>query len=156
MIKINLITIGDIKEQYLKQAIEEYSKRITRFAELKIVEIKENSPKNNTSGEILNCLKKDAVEIKKYLKGHIICLDPNGKQYSSEELASKIEKISLSSSEISFIIGASNGIADEIKSISNEKISFSKLTFPHQLMRVIFLEQLYRAFTINNNISYHK
>ena len=97
-----------------------------------------------------------AEEIKKNIKGHLICLDIQGKQISSEEMAKKIENLSQTTSTISFVIGASNGIHDEIKSLSNEKISFSKMTFPHQLMRVIFLEQLYRAFTINNNISYHK
>ena len=83
-------------------------------------------------------------------------LDIKGKMLSSEDLSKKLEKISLTASEISFIIGASNGIHDEIKTIANERISFSPLTFPHQLMRVIFLEQVYRAFTITNNISYHK
>ena len=156
MIKINLITIGDIKEKYLKDAIAEYSKRISRFADLKIIGIKENVAKTNNQQDILNALKKDAVEIKKHLKGHIICLDIQGKQFSSENFAKNIEKISLSNSEISFVIGASNGIDNEIKSIANEKMSFSSMTFPHQLMRVIFLEQLYRAFTILNNISYHK
>jgi len=156
MIKINLITIGDIKEKYLKDAISEYSKRISRFADLKIVEIKENVAKTNNTQDILNSLKKDAVEIKKYLKGYIVCLDILGKQKSSADFAKNIEKISLNNSEISFVIGASNGISEEIKNIANEKISFSLMTFPHQLMRVIFLEQLYRAFTILNNISYHK
>jgi len=156
MIKINLITIGDIKEKYLKDAISEYSKRISRFADLKIVEIKENVAKTNNTQDILNSLKKDTVEIKKYLKGYIVCLDILGKQKSSEDFAKNIEKISLNNSEISFVIGASNGISEEIKNIANEKISFSLMTFPHQLMRVIFLEQLYRAFTILNNISYHK
>lgn len=156
MIKINLITIGDIKETYLKDAIFEYSKRISRFAELKIIEIKENSPKNSTDGEILSCLNKDAAEIKKHIKGYPICLDVKGNQISSEDFAKKITTTALSYSEISFIIGASNGISEEIKQLCKEKISFSKMTFPHQLMRVIFLEQLYRAFTIINNISYHK
>ena len=154
MIKINLICMGDIKEKYLKEAINEYSKRISRFAELKVIELKEHAPK--TDGEIETCLKKDAEEIKKYVKGHIICLDINAKMLSSEEFSAKINKISISNGEISFIIGASNGIHESIKTMATEKISFSPMTFPHQLMRVIFLEQLYRAFTILNNISYHK
>jgi len=154
MLKINLIVIGDIKEKYFKDAIGEYKKRISRFAELKIIELKENTPKN--SGEILLCLKKDADEIKKHLKGYSICLDIKGKMLSSEELSKKLNSISLSNSEISFIIGASNGIDEEIKNLCKERISFSPMTFPHQLMRVIFLEQLYRSFTILNNIAYHK
>ena len=154
MIKINLICLGDIKEKYYKDAIDEYSKRISRFAELKIIELKEHVAASKFETEV--ALKKDAVEIKKHLKGHIVVLDIKGKMLSSEDLSKKIEKISLTSSEISFVIGASNGIHDEIKNLANEKISFSPLTFPHQLMRVIFLEQLYRAFTISNGISYHK
>ncbi len=156
MIKIHLICLGDIKEKYLKDAISEYSKRISRFAELKIIELKEHVAQSNSELDTQKALLKDAEEIKKHLKGHIICLDIKGKQLSSEDFAKKIEKTSLTNSDISFVIGASNGIHDSIKNISNEKISFSPMTFPHQLMRVIFLEQLYRAFTILNNIAYHK
>lgn len=156
MIKINLICIGDIKEKYLRDAIDEYTKRITRFAELKIIELKEHVSQSNSKSDIIKALIKDAEEIKKYLKGHIICLDINGKTISSEEFSKKIEKVTLNCSEISFIIGASNGIHESIKNLAHEKISFSLMTFPHQLMRVIFLEQLYRAFTISNNIAYHK
>ena len=156
MLKINLICMGVIKEKYLKEAIAEYSKRISRFAELKIFELKEHISQTNNENDIINALKKDADEIKKFLKGYIFCLDIKGKMLSSEEFSKKIEKTSLSNSEISFIIGASNGIHSSIKELSNEKISFSPMTFPHQLMRVIFLEQTYRAFTILNNISYHK
>jgi len=156
MIKINLICMGDIKEKYLKDAINEYSKRLSRFVNLKIIELKENVANSNNSLDIENALKKDAQEIIKHIKGHTICLDVQGEMITSEQFAKKIEKTSLTSSEISFIIGASNGIHEEIKNQCKEKISFSKMTFPHQLMRVIFLEQLYRAFTILNNISYHK
>lgn len=156
MLKINLICIGDIKEKYLSDAINEYSKRISRFANLNIVQIKENVAKSNNALDIENSLKKDADEILKHIKGYAICLDILGDMITSEQFAKKIEKISLTNSEISFIIGASNGLHNKIKEICKEKISFSKMTFPHQLMRVIFLEQLYRAFTILNNISYHK
>ncbi len=156
MIKINLITIGDIKEKYLREAIDEYKKRLTRFCELNIVEIKESVAKSKSLRDIENALKKDSLEIMKYLKGHIICLDILGKMLSSEDLASRIKNLSLTTSEISFIIGASNGLSEDLKNQCNERISFSPMTFPHQLMRVIFLEQLYRAFTINNHISYHK
>lgn len=156
MIKINLICIGDIKEKYLRDAIEEYKKRISRFAELKIVELKETISQSNNTADILKALEKDAENIKKNLKGYVVCLDINGKMLKSEDFSQKIQKISLINSEITFIIGASNGIHESIKNTSNEKISFSPMTFPHQLMRVIFLEQLYRAFTISNNIAYHK
>lgn len=156
MIKINLICMGDIKEKYLREAILEYSKRISRFAELKIIELKEHVPQSNSQADILQALKKDAEEIKKHLKGYSVCLDIKAKMISSEEFSKKINQISLESSEISFVIGASNGIDENIKALCKDKISFSPMTFPHQLMRVIFLEQLYRAFTILNNISYHK
>ena len=156
MIKINLICIGDIKEKFTKDAIDEYKKRILRFADLKIIELKEHVSHSNNEADIQNALSKDAEEIVKYMKGFSICLDINGKMLSSVEFGKKIEHTSLTYSEISFIIGASNGLSETIKQKCNEKISFSKMTFPHQLMRVIFLEQLYRAFTILNNISYHK
>jgi len=156
MIKINLVCMGDIKEKYLTDAINEYSKRISRFASLKIVELKEQVAKSNSQQDTINALKKDAQEIAKHIKGYPICLDIQGEMISSEQFAKKIEKTSLTNSEITFIIGASNGIHQDIKTLCKEKISFSKMTFPHQLMRVIFLEQLYRAFTILNNISYHK
>ena len=156
MLKINLIVLGDIKENYLKEAIEEYSKRLSRFCQLKIIELKENISRTNNPQDILNSLKKDAELIKPYLRGYSICLDIDGKMLSSENFADKINSLTLSNSEISFIIGASNGIHPEIKSLCKEKLSFSPMTFPHQLMRVIFLEQLYRGFTIINNISYHK
>ncbi len=156
MLKINLICVGDIKEKYLLDAINEYSKRLSRFIKLRIVEIKENVSKTNNANDIQSALKKDALEIKKHLTNYNICLDIFGKMLTSEKFAAHIQKLSLKTSEISFIIGASNGLADEIKNLCNEKISFSSFTFPHQLMRVIFLEQLYRAFTIINNIAYHK
>ena len=156
MIKINLVCMGDIKEKYLTDAINEYSKRISRFASLKIVELKEQVAKSNSQQDTINALKKDAQEIANHIKGYPICLDIQGEMISSEQFAKKIEKTSLTNSEITFIIGASNGIHQDIKDLCKEKISFSKMTFPHQLMRVIFLEQLYRAFTILNNISYHK
>lgn len=156
MIKINLVCLGDIKEKYLKDAITEYSKRISRFADLKIIELKEHIAPTTNNLDIIKALEKDGEEIKKFLRGHIIILDIYGKMLKSEEFSKKIEKISLTNSEITFLIGASNGIHENIKAMAHEKISFSLMTFPHQLMRVIFLEQLYRAFTISNHIAYHK
>lgn len=156
MIKINLIAMGDIKEKYLKDAITEYSKRLSRFADLKIIELKEHIANSSSDADTINALKKDAVEIEKHIKGYPICLDIDGKMYSSVQFKEKIEKLANTTSEITFIIGASNGLYQDIKNKCKEKLSFSPMTFPHQLMRVIFLEQLYRAFTIMNNISYHK
>ena len=135
MIKINLVCVGDIKEQYLRDAIKEYSKRLNRFCKLNIIEIKENVATSSSEQDCLRALKKDAIEIKKHLSNYNICLDIEGKEFSSPEFAKKIQSLTLKTGELTFIIGASNG---------------------HQLMRVIFLEQLYRAFTILNNIAYHK
>ena len=156
MIKINVVAIGDIKEKYLLDAIKEYSKRITRFANLNIIEIKENNPASNSEKDLKSALKKDAIEIEKHLSGFIIVLDILGKQIDSIELSKTIEKITQTNSTITFVIGTSNGLSDEIKYRANLKLSFSSMTFPHQLMRVILLEQIYRAFTILNNIAYHK
>ena len=156
MIKINVVAIGDIKEKYLLDAIKEYSKRITRFANLNIIEIKENNPASNSEKDLKSALKKDAIEIEKHLSGFIIVLDILGKQIDSIELSKTIEKITQTNSTITFVIGASNGLSDEIKYRANLKLSFSLMTFPHQLMRVILLEQIYRAFTILKNIAYHK
>ncbi len=156
MLKINIIAVGDIKEEYLKNGINEYLKRLNRFANVKIVELKENNPLSNNERDINLAKNKDALEIKKKIKGYPICLDILGKSLDSVEFSKYIDKLSLNTSEISIIIGASNGLSDEIKSICKDKISFSKMTFPHQLMRLILLEQIYRAFTIINNISYHK
>lgn len=156
MLKVNLICIGDIKETYLKDAIAEYQKRLSKFINLNIIELKENIAKSNSEKDILIALNKDAEQIKKHLKGHVIVLDIDAKQLTSVEFGKYLSTLSLKNGEISFVIGASNGLSDEIKRIANDRISFSKMTFPHQLMRVIFLEQLYRAFTILNNIAYHK
>ena len=156
MLKINLIAIGDIKEKYLKDAINEYLKRLTRFAEVKIIELKENNPKSNSPAEIKSALQKDKTEIEKHIKGYCVCLDIEGKMLTSEEFSKSIEKISINNSEISFIIGASNGLDEELKSRCNMRLSFSKMTFPHQLMRVILAEQIYRAFKIIRKETYHK
>ena len=151
MIKINLLVIGDIKEKFYTEAINEYKKRLTRFCNLNVIEIKESIDKNPQIA-----LKKDETNLKPYLKGYVVALAIEGKTITSTELAQKISKLSLVNSELTFIIGASNGLSNGIKQQANELMSFSALTFPHQLMRVIFLEQLYRSFTIINNISYHK
>ena len=156
MIKINILAIGEIKEEYLKQGISEYIKRISRFADIKVIEIKEHNPTSSNPSDISIALQKDAIDIKKKIKGYPICLDILGKNLDSVEFSNYLDKLSLKTSELTIIIGASNGLNEEIKSQCKDKISFSKMTFPHQLMRLILLEQIYRAFTIINNISYHK
>ena len=159
MLHINIICIGKIKESYLKDAINEYSKRLSKYCSLNIIELadkpipdKSNETidmqiKQAESNDIINHISKDSYKI---------CLDLTGKQYTSEEFADKITNISLENSTIDLIIGGSLGMTDELKNLCNEKISFSKMTFPHQLFRVFLLEQLYRTFKINNNEKYHK
>ena len=150
---IKIITIGKIKESYLRDAIKEYEKRLSKYTDLKIIELNDINDKNTQI--ILN---KEKEEILKYVNknDYVISLDIKGKIVSSEEFASKIDNIFIKNSNITFIIGGSYGLHDDVKSLSNELLSFSKLTFPHQLFRVILLEQIYRCFRINNNESYHK
>ncbi len=150
---IKIITVGHIKEKYLSDAIEEYKKRISKYSKIEIQEIKDEG--------ILEKEKALSIEGEQILKNiqdkeYVITLEIDGKEYSSEEFSKKIETIQIENSNIIFIIGGSFGLSDKVKERSNLKISFSKLTFPHQLFRVILLEQIYRSFKIINNESYHK
>lgn len=148
MIKIDLVAVGSLKEAYLKDAVKEYSKRLSAYCNLNMVELKEG---RSTGDEGTSILKK--VEPKSYK----IALDIEGKMLGSVEFAKKIESLPHEGvSHITFIIGGSEGLSQEVKSACDFSLSFSKMTFPHQLMRVIFLEQLYRAFKINRNEVYHK
>ena len=150
---IKIICIGSIKEKYLKEAIEEYSKRLSKYTKLEIIELKDYS-----INEIDKCLKLEEEEILKYIKekDYVITLEIEGEELSSIDFSNKIDNILQTNSNIDFIIGGSYGLSDNIKRLSNYKLSFSKMTFPHQLFRVILLEQIYRAFKILNNETYHK
>lgn len=150
---IKIITVGTVKEKYLRDAIEEYKKRISKYDKIEIIEVKDEGTVEPVKALIL-----EAEKIKKNInpRDFIITLEIEGKQLTSQEFSSKIESIFLETSNITFIIGGSYGLSDEIKNISNFKLSFSKMTFPHQLFRVILLEQIYRAFKISRNESYHK
>lgn len=159
MIHINIICVGKIKEKYLKDAIQEYSKRLSKYCKLSIIEIPDESIPDNVNDKMSNIIKE--IEGKKILShiknSYIITLDLKGTQYTSEEFSNKINNISLNfNSNISFIIGGSLGLSNEVVNSSNELLCFSKMTFPHQLIRVFLLEQIYRAFKILNNESYHK
>lgn len=158
MVRINIFCIGKVKESFFKEAIEEYSKRLKKFCELKVFEYSDEKLPENISEFMENNIKN--IECNKMLKNipansYTISLDLTGKQYSSEDFADKIKSIEQKNSTINFVIGGSLGLSDEIKSKSNELISFSKMTFPHQLIRVFILEQIFRAFKINNNQRYH-
>lgn len=150
---IKIITVGKLKEKYLIDAIEEYKKRLRKYTKLEIIEVLDESNYEQEKNK-----EKEAEKIEKYLndKDYIITLELEGEELSSIEFAKKIDNIFNINNNITFIIGGSYGLADSIKNKSNYKLSFSKMTFPHQLFRVILLEQIYRAFKINNNESYHK
>jgi 23S rRNA (pseudouridine1915-N3)-methyltransferase len=157
---ITVICLGKLKEKYLSDAVTEYSKRISAYGKLDIIELNPvKLPENPSETEIKTALEKEAIEIIKKIpqNAFIIPLCVEGELLSSEGLANKFNKISLSGkSNIVFIIGSSFGLADIIKEQAHLRLSFSKMTFPHQLMRVMLLEQIYRAFQINNNGKYHK
>lgn len=150
---IKIICVGSVKEKYYIDAIREYQKRISKYHQLEIIEVEDfgNSDKITT-------LRKEKERILKHLnkKDYIITMEIEGKEESSIDFADRLNNIFIGNSTITFIIGGSFGLDDEIKKLSNFKLSFSKMTFPHQLFRVILLEQIYRAFKINNNEEYHK
>ncbi len=156
---INVITVGKIKEKFFTAAIDEYSKRLSRFTKLNIIEVAdEKIPDNASEKEEIMIKEKEGEKILAKLpqNSFVVTLCIEGKEISSEELAKKIADITMVSSSITFIIGGSLGLSDAIKAKSQLRLSFGKMTLPHQLMRVVLLEQIYRAFKINNNESYHK
>jgi len=149
---IEIICVGKIKEKFFDQAILEYQKRLSKYTKLKITEI----PDFNLD-EVSTIKKESEIIISKLdNKSYKICMDINGEQLSSVDLSKKIENTLITNSDITFIIGGSYGLSDEVKKICNYRLSFSKLTFPHQLFRIILLEQIYRSFKIINNETYHK
>lgn len=143
---IKLICVGKIKERYLTEGIEDYFRRINKYHKLEIIEVDDSVP-DIEEGKII-----------KYIdnRDYVITLEIDGNNLSSIELAEKIDKTFISNSNITFIIGGSYGLSDNVKKRSNYKLSFSRMTFPHGLFRMIFLEQLYRSFKILNNETYHK
>ena len=158
--KITLITVGKIKEKYLKEAIAEYSKRLSKYCKLDILEVADEKTPDNASEIVENQIRaKEADRILKYVKddAFVITLEINGKQLTSEELANKIDTLGIQgTSHILFIIGGSIGLGQEVLERSDYALSFSKMTFPHQLMRVILLEQVYRSYRIIHGEPYHK
>ena len=153
---INLICIGKVKEKYITDGINEFLKRMQSFAKMKIIELKEDGNDNNRNISI----EKESQDILKTLEkigGYTVLLDIQGKNYSSEEMAEEIEKLTVGGvSTINFVIGGSYGVSQSIRENSQMRLSFSKMTFPHQLMRLILVEQIYRWFSIINNGKYHK
>jgi len=150
---IKILCVGKIKERFFRDAIEEYLKRLQKYAKIEIIECKDYSDLT-----INDILEKEKIELEKYIniKDYIVTLEIQGEQLSSLDFSKKMENILMNNSNITFIIGGSYGIHNSIKERSNYKLSFSKMTFPHQLFRIILLEQIYRSFKISNNESYHK
>lgn len=150
---IKIITVGTIKEKYLKEAIEEYKKRLSKYTAFELIEVKDEGFVEEKKAMTL-----EAEKIIKYIspRDYIITMEIEGNMYTSEEFSKKLDKIQTENSNIVFIIGGSYGLSDEVKSKAKLHMSFSKMTFPHQLFRVFLLEQIYRAYKIINNESYHK
>jgi len=149
---IKIICIGKIKEKFYQEAINEYKKRISKYTNIEIIELPDYSY------DLKKTLLMEHNSILKILNksDYNILLDINGNELDSISFAKRINDIQMNNSNITFIIGGSNGVMDELRDIVNYRLSFSKMTFPHQLFRVILLEQIYRAYKINNNEEYHK
>ena len=157
---INIVCVGKIKEKYLKLGIDEFKKRLSKYCKLDVIELDdEKAPENLSDKEMLMIKDKEGKKILSKVKAnsYVIALAIDGKNLSSEELADTMSKLAVrGNSHITFVIGGSLGLSDEVLKRADYKLSFSKMTFPHQLMRLILLEQVYRAFRINNNEPYHK
>lgn len=157
---ISIVTVGKLKEKYLKQGIEEYLKRLTAYAKVDVIEVAdEKAPEVLSELEMVQVKQKEGERILAKISQdtYVIALAIQGKLSSSEELADSLDKLATyGKSKIAFVIGGSLGLSEEVIKRSNEQLSFSRMTFPHQLMRLILVEQIYRAFRINRGEPYHK
>ena len=159
MMNVKFITLGTLKESYLRDAAAEYEKRLGAFCRFDMVQLKEERLSDNPSdNEIKNALLKESEKIFAEIppKAYCVAMCVEGKQLSSEELSQKIDEVALERGNICFIIGSSFGLSDAVKQRADMRLSISKLTFPHQLMRVVLLEAVYRAFNISKGTKYHK
>ena len=159
MLNVKLITLGTLKEAYLRDAAAEYEKRLGAFCRFELVQLKEERLSDDPSeSEIKNALSKESEKILALIpaRAYVVAMCVEGKQLTSPELAEKLEEISARTSDVCFIIGSSFGLADAVKQRADLRLSVSKLTFPHQLMRVVLLEAVYRAFNIRKGTRYHK
>ena len=156
MIKVNVVAVGKVKEKYFADGISEYAKRLSRFCEFKIIEIQEENYKNVDEGLIETIKEREGERILPHLKGYVLAMAIEGKKYSSVKLAEKIKNLSNTSGVITFVIGGSYGLSDAVKKRADELTSFSDMTFPHTLFRLMLTEQVYRAFCIINGSAYHK
>ncbi len=155
--KINIVCVGNIKEKYFTDAVAEYVKRLVKWHQVQIIEVAEGKlGKNPSAKEIEQCKSSECKLLEKYLKGKVVLLDVTGQSMDSVQFSNYLTHLALDSSTVTFVIGGSNGVTDEFRKLADMRLSFSKFTYPHQLMRVILVEQIYRATTIANNITYHK
>lgn len=156
--KFKIVAVGKVKEQYLRDAIAEYVKRIGRFGSVEIVEVEEclatkSSPNEK---EIEQIKRTEGQSVLSKLEGYVVAMDINGQQVSSEQLSAHIVEQKQFYSTFTFVIGGSHGLSDEVKACAKLRCSFGKITLPHQLFRVVLLEQIYRACCIEHNVAYHK
>ena len=158
--KITILSVGKVKEKFYRDAILEFTKRLSRYCKLEIIEVADEKTIEDASETEIRLVKdKEGERLLKNMKedAYVVCLCIDGKQLSSEDLSEKIEKLGIQgTSHIVFVIGGSLGLSDDVVKRADYKLSFSPMTFPHQLMRVILLEQIYRSFRIMNNEPYHK
>ena len=158
--KITILSVGKVKEKFYRDAILEFTKRLSRYCKLEIIEVADEKTIEDASETEIRLVKdKEGERLLKNIKedAYVVCLCIDGKQLSSEDLSEKIEKLGIQgTSHIVFVIGGSLGLSDDVVKRADYKLSFSPMTFPHQLMRVILLEQIYRSFRIMNNEPYHK
>lgn len=158
--KITLITVGKLKEKYWVQAVDEYKKRISKYAKIELIEVADEKEPNNAGGKDIEQIKdKEADRILSKIKDnqHVVTLEIHGKTYTSEKLASEYQRwMNTGKSDVVFIIGGSNGLGEAVKKRSDQEISFGTLTYPHQMMKVMLMEQIFRVNKILRNENYHK
>lgn len=156
MIKVNIVCVGRVKEKYFEEGIAEYAKRLSRYCEFKIIEVEEENFKKAEDGEINIIKEREGERILPHLKGYVFVSAIEGKKLSSKAFSEKLKKAADERGTVSFVIGGSYGLADEVKKRARELISFSDMTFPHTLFRLMLVEQIYRAFSITAGTAYHK
>ena len=157
---ITILSVGKIKEKYLKDAIKEYDKRLSAYCKVKMIEVAdEKAPENLSEKDQIQVINKEGDRLLQKIKDsqYVVALDLKGRQRTSEEFSKEVENLQIhGKSDVVFIIGGSMGLSTDVMKRANETISFSKMTFPHQLMKVILMEQIYRAYRIMKNEPYHK
>lgn len=153
---VNVVCIGKIKEAFYRDALDEYAKRLSRFCKFNVVELAEKQLSGKNEADIRIVKDDEGKRILQAVKGYVIALDMHGEQLSSEQLSAKMIRLTDTNSTLTFVIGGSYGLSEEVLARADFRLSFGRMTFPHQLMRVIAAEQIYRAFTIAEGSGYHK